>query len=83
MSTVRRFLMESVINPREDGGIKIIMETGNRGYYEQRAFEMVERASEALELDKDTEAYHSNMKLAISLLALARATVPVPAVVPA
>lgn len=77
MSTIRNLLKESVVNPRTDSSIQIIAETGNRGYYEARAFEMVRAASEALEDDKDEASYHENMKMAISLLALARATVPV------
>ena len=76
MSTIRNLLKESVVNPRTDVGFQIIAETGNRGYYESRAFEMARAASEALEDDKNEAAYHDNMRVAISLLALARATVP-------
>lgn len=72
-----------MVNPRSDTGMKIIAETGNREYYEARAFELVNLAGEALTMDKDIDTYHSNMKLAISLLALARATVPVAEPVPA
>jgi hypothetical protein len=70
-------LSESSFNPRADGQFKVIAESGGRQYYELRAFEIVREGAEAVEMDGDHATYHEKLKMAISLLALARAVTPV------
>lgn len=53
--------------------MSVVVDVGDRRYYEMRAFELAREAGESLEIDKDSLMYHAKMKMAMSLLALARA----------
>lgn len=66
---LKRLLNESSFNPRETTGpIKVILDSGNVNYYMSRAIEFIMQA----QLEKNGENYHSCLRKAISLLAMAR-----------
>ncbi len=83
MTRLKELLRESVIDPRSDGPLGIIVETSqsNPRYAEDRAIEMIREAQQAIhsptvglvQAVERIETYHSRMKDAITLLVLSRA----------
>lgn len=74
---LKKLLNESLFNPKTaTGPLKIILESGNKKYYESRALEYIlEARNIVLDSDLAESQYHDKIKNAISLLLIARATV--------
>lgn len=63
---IQKTLMESCFNPKEKvGPISLILKSADSNYLLQRAMECLEEA-------RTPKGFHSQVRLAISLLALAR-----------
>lgn len=65
---VRKVLVESVFDPRDSGPLSVVTEIGTVDYLTTRAIELIRESQGS----KDA-IFHQNVKMAISLLALARA----------
>ena len=69
LTDVRKILRESLINPRKAGPHKIVVDMGSPSYWETRAIELIMEAQAGI---AGCPRYHENLKLAITMLALAR-----------
>ena len=74
---LKKLLNESLFNPKTaTSPLKIILESGNKKYYESRALEYIMEARNIiLDSDLTKNQYHDKLKNAISLLLIARASV--------
>lgn len=78
MTTVRKVLMSCLFDPRaEQTPFHNIAMTAGPDYLHNRAMELIKEGVEAFDINGDTETYHDRMQLAIGLLALAKAEMPV------
>lgn len=72
---IEKFLIRCKFNPKNHGSLKIISDVGNPLYYEQRAVEFIQEASNLMNSEyRDLEEYDISIIKAIQLLVLARET---------
>lgn len=69
---IEKFLIRCKFNPKSLGSLKVISDVGNSLYYEQRAIEFIQEASNFMNCD--LEEYDISIIKAIQLLVLARET---------
>lgn len=79
--SLRETLNESAFDPREPGPLKVIVESADANYYEQRAMEYIREARAAVapfsgsqEGTQAGDTYNDCMTNAIALLGLAKLT---------
>jgi hypothetical protein len=68
-TNLRKILLESLINPKAPGKMKVIVDAGNPDYFVSRAAEGIRAAQSE---DLGSFAWHQNIITTITLLGLAR-----------